>query len=82
MKMPSFTAEVSLYKTNRHYQMIAPPAGLGGRQAVIPQKNIPWELCHFACTRCHEGWLGFCGPCAACVLAPRNVFEAPVTLKR
>lgn len=35
MKMPGFSAEVSLYKTNGHYQMTTRP---GGGQAVIPQQ--------------------------------------------
>jgi hypothetical protein len=39
MKMPRFTAEVSLYKTNGHYQMITQRAGLGDGLAVVPQSS-------------------------------------------
>jgi hypothetical protein len=42
MKMPGFTAEVSLYKTSERYQLAAGYTDPAGRQVVIPQA---WYCC-------------------------------------
>lgn len=49
MNMPGCNAEVSLYKTSRHYQMTTRP---GGGQAVMPQGCL-----HYATTALDLGQL-------------------------
>jgi hypothetical protein len=44
MAMPGFTAEVSLYKTNRHYRQAPNESALGDRSATI----YPQQACNVA----------------------------------
>ena len=57
MKMPGFTAEVSLYKPRRHYSL-AVSRGVDG-QVVIPQRHIP-DTGSCWLERCGDGWCFVC----------------------
>lgn len=61
IRMPGFTAETSLYKPRRHYDLMVNQGGDG--QVVIPQRHIP------ANTDIGGGcWVAMCfdGPCVVC----------------
>jgi hypothetical protein len=40
MNMPRFTAEASLYKTSKHYQMAQVTAALKSEGAIVPQLQM------------------------------------------
>ena len=46
MHMPGFTAEASVYRTSRHYQMTNAPAQAGG--AIRPARFVD-DRCYTAC---------------------------------
>jgi hypothetical protein len=47
MNIPRFTAEASLYKTSRQYQMAGTPKDLVGSRGVLPQ--LPIGFCMADC---------------------------------
>lgn len=60
MSMPKFTAEASLYKTCKHYPLMA--TGTASSAQVVPQQRVrrfPRGLCtkaSFYCNRGYENW--------------------------
>ena len=51
MRLPGFTAEASLFKTDKPYRLTGAWAGGSGGQAVIPQTVQCWPIWggHFVC---------------------------------
>lgn len=62
MKMPGFTAEVSLHKTSAHYRVSGPRGAMSGRAEVFPQQTTSMRL--------PESLLRLVGDCV--VRAPRR----------
>lgn len=56
INMPGFTAEASLYKTNKHYPVVA--TGTAFSTQVVPQ--IPLGLCTKAAYYCNRGYENWC----------------------
>jgi hypothetical protein len=54
--IPGFTAEASLYKTNKHYPVVA--TGAASSTQVVPQ--IPLGLCTKAAYYCDRGYEKWC----------------------
>jgi predicted metal-binding protein len=66
MRVPEFTAEASLYRTNENYQLDASSGA--AKQGVIPQQDllspspVP-SLFHWRCSQCMPyGWQFCCPP--------------------
>ena len=66
MRLPGFTAEASLFKTDESYRLIGDRAGGGGAQAVIPQLTCCFPNA-LGCVCCYNWPFGPCvpvfGPC-------------------
>ena len=62
MRLPGFTAEVTLFKTDEPYRLIYDPAGAAPSFGIQPQGCSPWE------------WVGcaaaIAGCASACVISP------------
>lgn len=56
MNMPGFTAETALYKTVKHYPVVA--SGAVSSNQVVPQ--IPLGLCTKAAYYCNRGYEKWC----------------------
>ena len=54
--MPGFTAEASLFKTNRRYSVVA--TSIASSTMVVPQ--IPLGLCAKAAYYCNRGYQKWC----------------------
>lgn len=54
INMPGFTAEASLYKTNKHYLVVA--TGTASSTQVVPQ----YGLCDKAAYYCIRGYQKWC----------------------
>ena len=54
--MPGFTAEASLYRTNKHYPVVG--TGTASPTQVVPQ--IPLGLCTKAAYYCTRGYQKWC----------------------
>ena len=70
MNMPGFSAQASLYKTQRYY---AASSGTVANGTIVPQRIAPalannpiWDYCSLACAYCrYTGWY-YCWPCYIC----------------
>jgi hypothetical protein len=68
MNIPGFSAQSSLYKTQRHYTA---SSGTVANGAVVPQRiapalaNADWDFCSLACFYCVKTGY-FCWPCYIC----------------
>jgi hypothetical protein len=56
MNLPGFTAEASLYKSSKTYQMTLTSASLSNSSEVIPQRYCYRRGCLFCC--CYDGGYG------------------------
>jgi hypothetical protein len=62
MRMPQFTADASLYRTNGHHHLTGVVAADNRAQvfpALVGRWPIPWTNCEVECI---EVCTGFCGP--------------------
>jgi hypothetical protein len=71
MKMPGFSANRSLYKSDRHYSMVAPDATASSHQVMAQREGTcpPPGLCEKAsrlCQRGDEPWCDILGECLDC----------------
>jgi hypothetical protein len=62
MNIPQFTADASLYRTNRHYQLITAVLAADNGRRVFPALVGRWSLPGPCELTCIEVCTRFCGP--------------------
>jgi hypothetical protein len=82
MNMPQFTADASLYRTNRHYQSLPAVVGADNGGRVFPALVGRWPIlgCELVCI---EVCTRFCGPTgwACCEWETRCALNCPNSAK-